>query len=148
VSLTASAGQLCYHVENARTISIQPEFGVVPGPSACLTAHPTMTTTYTLTATNDGGSTTASATVDVTSVAITAFSNDPPYSPIAGGPVTLTWTTQNAVSVTMTGLGLPAGALPLSGSLVVKPVTNTSYTLIAYGANGQAVSSVLYVFVR
>jgi hypothetical protein len=148
VSLTASGGQLCYQVENARTISIQPEFGVVPGPSACLTAHPAMTTTYTLTATNDGGSATASATVDVSSVQITSFSNDPAYSPIAGGPVTLTWTTQNAVSVTMTGLGLPGGALPVNGSVVVKPVTNTSYTLIAYGANGQAVTSVLYIFVR
>ena len=43
---------------------------------------------------------------------------------------------------------VPGGALPVNGSVVVKPVTNTSYTLIAYGANGQAVSSVLYIFVR
>ena len=67
---------------------------------------------------------------------------------IAGGAVTLSWTTQNAVRVTITGLGLPADQPPLSGSLVVKPVTNTSYTLIAYGANGQAVTAVLYIFVR
>jgi hypothetical protein len=86
--------------------------------------------------------------VDVTTVQIASFSNDPAYSPIAGGPVTLTWSTQNAVSVTMTGLGLPGAGLPVNGSLVVRPVTNTSYTLIAYGENGQAVSSVLYIFVR
>jgi hypothetical protein len=148
VSLSANAGQLCYQVENATSISIQPGFGVVPGPSACLTAHPAVTTTYTLTASNDTGSATASATVEVISVAITTFTNDPPYSPIAGGPVNLTWTTQNAASVGLTGLGVPPGKLPVNGSVTVNPVTNTTYTLIAYGANGQAVSAVLYVFVR
>jgi hypothetical protein len=149
VSLTASAGQLCYQVENARTISIQPEFGVVPGPSGCLAAHPAIKTTYTLTATNDGGSATASATVDVpVALRIASFRNDPPYSPVAGGPVTLTWATQGAISVRMTGLGLPGDILSVSGSVVVNPVTNTSYTLTAYGANGQSVSSVLYIFVR
>jgi hypothetical protein len=148
VSLSANGGQLCYQVENATNISIQPGFGVVPGPAACLTVHPAFTTTYTLTASNDAGSATASATVAVTSVAITAFTNDPPYSPIAGGPVNLIWTTQNAVSVGLTGLGVPPGKLPVKGSVTVNPVTNTTYTLIAYGADGQAVSAVLYVFVR
>jgi hypothetical protein len=148
VSLTANAGQLCYQVESATSISIQPGFGVVPGPAACLSAHPAVTTTYTLTASNDSGSATASATIEVASVAITAFANDPPYSPIAGGPVNLTWTTQNAVSVGLTGLGVPPGKLPVNGAVTVNPVTDTTYTLIAYGANGQAVSAVLYVFVR
>jgi hypothetical protein len=148
ISLAAASGQLCYQVENATTITIQPGFGVVPGPAACLTAKPAITTTYTLTAANDSGTATASATVEVTSVAITSFTNDPPYSPIAGGPVTLKWTTQNAVSVGLTGLGVPSGSLAVNGSVTVNPVTNTTYTLIAYGANGQAVSAVLYVFVR
>lgn len=148
ISLTAGAGQLCYQVENATSVTIQPAFGVVPPPAACLSAKPAITTTYTLTATNDSGTTTASATLEVTSAAITSFSNDPAYSPSAGGPVTLQWTTQNAVSVGLTGLGVPSGTLPLNGSVVVHPVTNTTYTLIAYGANGQAVSAVLYIFVR
>jgi hypothetical protein len=86
--------------------------------------------------------------VDVASVQITSFTNDPPYSPIAGGPVTLTWATQNAVRVRLTGLGAPSDPLPLNGSVQVRPVTNTSYTLVAYGASGAAVSSVLYIFVR
>jgi hypothetical protein len=148
VSLTAGGGQLCYQVENATSVVIQPGFGVVPGPSACLTARPAITTAYTLTAANGTESATASVTLEVTSVAIASFTNDPAYSPAAGGPVTLSWTTQNAVSVRITGLGLPQDPLPLSGSVIVRPVTNTSYTLIAYGANGQAVSSVLYIFVR
>jgi hypothetical protein len=148
ISLTAGSGQLCYQVENATSITIQPQFGVVPPPGACLTAKPSITTTYTLTASNDSGTTTASATLEVASVAITGFTNDPAYSPSAGGPVTLQWTTQNAVSVGLTGLGVPAGTLLVNGSVVVHPVTNTTYTLIAYGANGQAVSAVLYIFVR
>ena len=79
---------------------------------------------------------------------ILSFRNEPSFSPVSGGPVTLSWTTQNAERVNMTGLGAPGGSLPANGTFVVRPDTNTSYTLFAYGANGQAVSSVLYVFVR
>jgi hypothetical protein len=148
ISMTATAGQICYQVANATTIQIQPGIGAVTAPAACLTARPAVTTTYTLTAANDAGAVTASATLEVASVAITTFTSDPSYSPAAGGPVTLSWTTQNAMSVGITGSGLPPGPYPVNGSLVVRPVTNTNYTLIAYGANGQAVSSVLYLFVR
>jgi hypothetical protein len=148
ISMTAAAGQICYQVANATSIQIQPGVGPVTAPAACLAARPAMTTTYTLTAANEAGAVTASATLEVTSVAITSFTNDPSFSPAAGGPVSLSWTTQNAMSVGITGSGLPPGPYPVNGSLVVRPVTNTNYTLIAYGANGQAVSSVLYVFVR
>jgi hypothetical protein len=79
---------------------------------------------------------------------IVSFSNDPAWSPVSGGPVTLSWVTQNTSSVVITGLGAPAGPLPPSGSAVVRPTTNTTYTLIAYGNNGAAVSTVLYIFVR
>lgn len=143
-----ASAQLCYSVEGAASVSIQPAFGVVPPTSACLTVNPTNRTTYTLTAANDAGSNTASATLDVSAVRILTFSNDPAYSPASGSAVTLSWTTENASFVRITGLGLPAATLAVNGSTVVNPVTNTTYTLTAYGVNGQAVSSVLYVFVR
>jgi hypothetical protein len=143
------SAQLCYTVENATEISISP---AVPGfdptrNSACLTVSPTATTTYVLTARNAAGTTTAAATITVGGVRITSFTNSPDYSTKAGDPVLLSWTTEGATSVTITGLGAPTGSLPASGNITVNPVTNTTYTLIAYGPNG-SVSAVLYVFVR
>jgi hypothetical protein len=143
------SSQLCYTVENASEITISPS---VPGfdpsrNSACLTVSPTTSTTYVLTARNAAGPTTASTTITVGGVRIVSFTNSPDFSPKSGDPVTLSWTTEGATSVTLTGLGVPGGPLPASGSVVVRPITNTTYTLIAYGPNG-SVSSVLYVFVR
>jgi hypothetical protein len=48
----------------------------------------------------------------------------------------------------MTGNFLAGGSLPVSGSVVVRPTTNSTFTLTAYGPAGQQVSAVLYVFVR
>jgi len=36
----------------------------------------------------------------------------------------------------------------VNGSLVVNPITNSTYTLTAYGPGGQTVSSTISVFVR
>jgi len=139
--------QLCWQVENGDTVSISGGIGTVDA-TGCRTVNPTVTTTYVLTATNSTGSITASATLTVGSVQIITFTNDPPFSPISGGPVTLSWTTSGASSVTITGLGVPGGSLPVNGSITVNPTTNSDYTLTAYGPGGQAVSAVLHVFVR
>ena len=147
--LPGGAAQLCYQVANADAVSIQPGFSVLAATSGCLAVNPPATTTYTLTATGAGNQATATTTLTVAgNVQIASFSNDPAFSAAAGSAVTLRWTTLNAVSVVITGTGVPSGVLPLNGSVVVNPVTNTTYTLIAYGANGQAVSAPLYVFVR
>ena len=66
----------------------------------------------------------------------------------AGNPVILSWTTQNATSVVLVGNDLPPQTLPVNGSLTVKPITNTTYTLTAYGPGGQTVSVSIAVFVR
>lgn len=58
---------LSWNVSGATTISIQPDIGTV-GPSGSLTLTPNATVTYTLTAGNDVGNTTSSATVNVTPV--------------------------------------------------------------------------------
>jgi phospholipase C len=58
---------------------------------------------------------------------------------IAGDSVTLTWTSANATAATIDN-GI--GSVPTSGSQQVKPTSDTTYTLIASGANGTATASV------
>ena len=138
--------QLCWNVSNATSVEISPGLGTVQS-TACTTITPQQTTTYVLTATNAAGPTKASVTVSVGGVQILSFSSDPAFSPVSGSAVVLSWTTQNATSVVITGTGVPAGTLPNNGSITVYPTTNTDYTLTAYGPGGP-VSVVLHVFVR
>jgi hypothetical protein len=138
--------QLCWNVSNATSVSISPNLGTVQS-TACTSITPSQTTTYILTATNAVGPTKASVTVSVGGVQILSFSSNPAFSPVSGSPVVLSWTTQNATSVVVTGTGVPSGALPVNGSVTVSPTTNSDYTLTAYGPGGP-VSVVIQVFVR
>ena len=138
--------QLCWNVSNATSVEISPGLGTVQS-TACTTITPSQTTTYVLAATNAAGPTKASVTVSVGGVQILSFNSDPAFSPVSGSAVVLSWTTQNATSVVITGTGVNAGTLPNNGSITVYPTTNTDYTLTAYGPGGP-VSVVLHVFVR
>jgi hypothetical protein len=145
-----SAGQttqLCWKVVNATSISIT-GLGSNLSANDCAAVSPTQTTTYTLTAVNASGQIQANATVTVGQVQILSFTANPPTSMAAGAPVTLSWTTTNATSVILTGADIPPQTLPVNGSLVVNPITNSTYTLTAYGPGGQTVSSTISVFVR
>lgn len=51
---------------------------------------------------------------------------------VAGQPVTITWSTQNAGQVTLQGIG----SVDLSGSRVVTPRESTTYRLVAVGPGG------------
>jgi hypothetical protein len=145
------SSQLCWNVENATTISIAPGIGTV-APAACVTVTPTVTTTYILTARNGQGEVIASTTVTVGgTIKVLSFTSTPEFSTMAGSPVVLTWFTQGATSVTITGNiagGGNAQNLPPNGTLTVNPNTNTDYTLTAYGPGGAAVSVTIHVFVR
>ncbi len=147
VAQPGGAVSLCWNVSNATSISIQPGPGTVTGASGCTTVNPSATTTYVLTATNAAGPIQAVVTVSVGAVQILTFSANPPSSPASGAPVVLSWTTQNATSVTITGTGVPGGTEPVNGSVTINPTTNSDYTLTAYGPGGP-VSSVIHVFVR
>jgi hypothetical protein len=147
VIATGGQSSLCWNVSNAQTITIQPGPGTVTGASGCTTVTPTATTTYVLTATNAVGPIQAVVTVSVGAVQILSFSANPAFSPASGAPVVLSWTTQSATSVTVTGTGVPGGAQPVNGSITVNPTANSDYTLTAYGPGGP-VSSVIHVFVR
>ena len=143
-----SSTKLCWQVTGATAISIQPGVGSNLNANDCATVSPTATTTYTLTATNSTGQIQANATVNVGSVKITSFTANPVTSTAAGDPVVLSWTTQNATSVVLIGSELPSQSLPANGSLTVRPITNSVYTLTAYGPGGQTVSATISVFVR
>jgi hypothetical protein len=136
---------LCWNVTNATTVSIAPTVGTVNA-VACTTVMVTATTTYVLTASNAVGPTQAVVTVSVGAVQILSFSANPAFSPASGAPVVLSWTTQNATSVTITGTGV-GGSQAVNGSVTVNPTANSDYTLTAYGPNGP-VTSVIQVFVR
>jgi len=141
------SSQLCWQVTNATSISIS---GVGSGlqPTACVAVAPTTTTTYTLTTTNASGTNSANVTVTVGTVQILTFTSSPDTSTAAGNPVVMSWTTNNATSVVLTGNDLPPVTLQPNGSVTLNPITNSTYTLTAYGPGGQSVSATISVFVR
>jgi len=140
--------KICWQVSGATDISITPGVGSNLNPNDCATVSPTLTTTYTLTATNGSGQIQGNVTVNVGQVRVLSFTSDPAYSPSAGSPVTLSWQTQNATSVVIVANSLPPQTLQPSGTVVVRPVSTTTYTLTAYGPGGQTVSVSIDVFVR
>ncbi len=105
---------------------------------------PTLTTTYTATASGPGGtSAPQTATVQVAANAppqITQFSAKPAEIS-TGQTTTLTWATTNATAVTVTPV-LPvsddSGPLPTSGSVTVPVSATTTYSLTATGPGGTA----------
>ena len=128
--VSGQTSTLVWEVEHATTVSISPAVGTV-GLVGTQGVMPTQTTTYTLTASNNFGTVTASATVTVTAApppigpTITSFTANPPSSAAPGNPVVLTCQAQNATSVTIAGVAVNA-----SGSITVNPQTTTSYTAL------------------
>jgi hypothetical protein len=61
-----------------------------------------------------------------------------------GGSVTLAWTSTNAVSATLSGVG----SVPLNGSQVVAPAATTNYTVEVTAADGRKASRQVTVTVR
>ena len=140
--------KLCWQVNNATSISIQPTVGSNLNANDCASVSPTSTTTYTLTATNAAGQIQANTTVFVGTVQILSFTASPVTTGAAGAPSVLSWTTANATSVILIGAELGTQTLPVNGTFTVNPITNSTYTLTAYGAGGQTVSVTISVFVR
>ena len=128
---------LTWATQNATSVSIDNGVGMVAA-SGTATVAPMASTTYTLTATGAGGSATAKASITVAApggAAPTASFSANPATVQAGQSSTLTWSTTNATSVTITpGIG-PVAA---SGSKIVTPTSSTTYTLSAQGPGGTA----------
>jgi Phosphoesterase family len=116
---------------NATSVNI-PGLGAFP-PSGSTKVKPTSTTTYMVTCTGPGGTAQSSATVTVSPAPTISF-NAQPNSIAKGGTAVLSWTTTNATSINIPGLG----GFPANGSTNVTPTTTTTYTATATGVAGTA----------
>ena len=100
---------------------------------------PKETTTYTLTATGEGGSQTESVEVAIEAAAApTVIFNSSAESVEKGQTATLTWMTTGATEVSIEGIG----SVTLKGTRKVKPTETTTYTLVAKGEGGTQIESV------
>lgn len=64
-----------------------------------------------------------------------------------GETTTLSWTSTDGVSATLTRLGDASINVPVSGSYVVAPTTSSQYTLVVTGPGGVTTSATLYITV-
>ncbi len=96
--------------------------------------RPTQTTQYTLTAKNSAGSSTATTTVTVEEDPLPVFTqcSVSPTNIMVGESATISYLTQNATGVMISGIG----AVAANGSQIVTPTQNTTYTLTATNARG------------
>jgi len=132
---TITSGQsstLTWVVQNATSVSIS-GLGSVNANSGSVGVSPTTTTTYTLTATGASGSVTQTVTVTVSGTPtptagpqIVRFEGNP-LTIAPGASSTLSWTTNNATSVSISGVG----TVTPNGSTTVSPTVTTTYTLTA-----------------
>jgi plastocyanin len=130
---TINAGQsstLIWDVQNADTVQIS-GIGTVAASGTSVVA-PTQTTTYKLTARRGTTEQNATATVTVLGTGIQIQFSASPTNIAPGGTSTLTWTTQNAKTVAISGVGTVAA----NGSTQVSPQQTTTYTLTATGSDG------------
>lgn len=142
---------LTWEVQNAGQVSIT-GLGVVD-PSGSRAVTPSQTTSYTLTASNEAGQVSASVTVTVQGDGggapgdgfprIVRFDADPLKIKKPGDPTTLSWETEGAETVEIVGIG-PVNP---SGSVMVRPYEETTYTLVAYGG-GRDVTATVTVLVE
>jgi len=108
------------------------------GATGSANVTPSATSTYTATATGPGGTAASSTTVTVSQNPPPTISfNAKPNTIANGGTSVLSWTTTNATSVNIPGLG----TFPANGSTNVTPSTTITYTATAQGAGGTAQAS-------
>jgi len=129
---------LTWQVSNAHSVEIE-GIGEVDV-SGSKKVKPTANTTYTLTATGEGGTRTSSADVEIAAGPVPSilFSANP-ESIQAGHSVTLKWEVTNATEVNIDN---GVGKVQTKGSKQVKPTMNTTYTLTATGEGGTRTESV------
>jgi hypothetical protein len=134
---TGENSTLVWDTTDADSVTIDNGVGSQPV-SGSLVVHPTLTTTYTLTATGPGGTSTSQATVMVTNRPVISFIVNP-TDIVSGSAATLYWSVSNSRGVLIdNGIGL----VPESGSIAVFPTTTTTYTLTALGAQEDSFAEV------
>ncbi len=141
-----AAATLSWEISGATAISIDQDIGSVT-PQGAVEVSPAATTTYTLTATNNAGSSTAQVTITVTPYTIidplpngfilpppriTSFSADKEIL-LEGETATLNWEVKGVAKVTIEP---EIGEVSTSGSYSVSLTETTTYTLTASNISG------------
>ncbi len=128
---------LSWNAKNASSVTIS-GLGSFPA-SGSVKVTPTTTTTYTATAAGPGGTSISSAVVSVTTSGPkpTVTLSAQPSSIAPGSSAVLSWTTTNATSVSIAGVG----TFGPTGSTNVSPSATATYTATAIGPGGTAASS-------
>jgi hypothetical protein len=134
---TGQTSTLVWDTTNATSVTIDNGIGSEPV-SGSVVVQPTLTTTYTLTASGPGGTVSSPVTVTVTNRPIISFIADP-TGIVAGHPATLFWSVSNSRSVTINN---GVGPVAPSGSVAVFPATTTTYTMTAVGNAGNSTAQV------
>jgi len=141
---TISEGEfvtLSWNITGATSATIDNGVGTVVTTSGSAQVAPTITTTYTLTASNPAGTVTRGVTVTVLQggPVIDSFTASP--STInESESATLSWSISDADSATIDNDIGPVDRV--SGSLEVSPLSTTTYTLTATNDNGSVISKV------
>jgi hypothetical protein len=135
-----TAGQtsvLIWEVVNADTVTID-AIGKVDSSHGTSSVAPTETTIYKITATNKTSSANATTTITVArpQVRILSFTAIP-ATILTGESSTLQWTTENADTVTLAGVG----NVPVNGTAPVSPKETTTYTLMARNKYGDVTAT-------
>jgi hypothetical protein len=129
---------LTWNASNASSVSIG-GVGAFPA-SGSVKVTPTATTTYTATAAGPGGTTKSSTVVSVitpTQEKPTVVFSAQPSSITAGTSSLLSWTTNNATSVSIAGVG----TFRANASVTVTPSATATYTASVIGPGGTAAST-------
>ena len=135
---------LSWTTSGADSVSINNDVGAGLALDGSISVNPTTTTTYTITAGGPGGPATANVTVTVNPAGPAAPTvdsfNASATTITAGSPVTMSWSTTNADSVSIDNGG--GNGMPADGSVIVNPTTTTTYTLTATGIGIPATDTV------
>ncbi len=142
---------LSWRVSGARAIRIDPAIGDVFAVGS-RQVSPDSDTTYTLTATNEFGSVTASVQVRIIVLPVIESFTAVPDRIEAGGSSTLSWTALNATRASLSTIGEPGTPgwtemVSTSGSTNVSPTSTTFYTLTAtndFGTDTKTVQVTVY----
>lgn len=127
--IAGQAATLAWNVAGAKSVSIEPGIGPVAS-NGTKSVSPGSTTTYTLTASNGAGNSTASVKIAVNisnAPVITAFTISP-SSIKSGESITLTWDVVGATSI---NINQGIGGVASKGSIKATPTATITYTLTA-----------------
>ncbi len=132
------ATTLTWAVENADEVTID-GIGRVDTRGGSTNVSPDQTTTYKITARNRGGEVSETVTVTVQRPeARVIFFTASPMNVVAGQTSTLSWQTENADTVEISGIG----GVAQSGSQTVTPTENSVYVITARNRFGQSTAQV------